>query len=139
MDWLIDLVSSVLVFMSSTGKGFQIDYRSITLHAVSKSDSDTPYVYCQLDSEEQDEADDEDMALSELSIIPPNTADRTSLCVSLRAILMDGLKWKIYSKPYLIAPHSTPTQCQTLQTKMKTRTSPRQHSSRLTQKTKNKN
>ncbi|KAJ3786150.1 regulator of volume decrease after cellular swelling-domain-containing protein [Lentinula aff. detonsa] len=38
----------VLIFMSKTGKGFQIEYPSITLHAVSRGDT-PPSIYCQLD------------------------------------------------------------------------------------------
>ena len=34
--------------MSKSGKGFQIEYPSITLHAVSKGDT-SPSIYCQLD------------------------------------------------------------------------------------------
>ena len=39
---------SVLVFMSTTGVGFQIEYPAITLHAVSRGESG-PSIYCQLD------------------------------------------------------------------------------------------
>jgi hypothetical protein len=43
------LVFSVLVFQSSTtGRTFQIEYPSITLHAISRGESG-PFVYCQLD------------------------------------------------------------------------------------------
>ncbi|KAG2018005.1 hypothetical protein CC2G_007464 [Coprinopsis cinerea AmutBmut pab1-1] len=44
------VLTSVLVFVSSTGKAFQVEYPSITLHAVSKSGS-KPSIYCQLDEE----------------------------------------------------------------------------------------
>ncbi|KIK59797.1 hypothetical protein GYMLUDRAFT_59920 [Collybiopsis luxurians FD-317 M1] len=42
------VLESVLIFMSKTGKGFQIEYPSITLHAVSRGDT-SPSIYCQLD------------------------------------------------------------------------------------------
>lgn len=40
---------SALVFMSITGKGFQITYPSITLHAISRSGEGPASIYCQLD------------------------------------------------------------------------------------------
>ncbi|KAF6754509.1 regulator of volume decrease after cellular swelling-domain-containing protein [Ephemerocybe angulata] len=42
------VLTSVLVFASSTGRNFQIEYPSITLHAIQRSDS-RPSIYCQLD------------------------------------------------------------------------------------------
>lgn len=42
-------VHSALVFMSTTGKGFQITYPSITLHAISRSGEGPASIYCQLD------------------------------------------------------------------------------------------
>ncbi|PFH53131.1 hypothetical protein AMATHDRAFT_138305 [Amanita thiersii Skay4041] len=41
------VISSSLVFMSNTGRGFQIQYPSITLHAIARA-STQPAVYCQL-------------------------------------------------------------------------------------------
>ena len=75
--------SSVLVFMSLAGHGFQIEYPAITLHAVSRSDS-RPSIYCQLDEAYgQDVAasneDEDDMR--ELNIVPQN-ADSRALLVS---------------------------------------------------------
>lgn len=35
--------------MSTTGKGFQITYPSITLHAISRSGEGPASIYCQLD------------------------------------------------------------------------------------------
>ncbi|KAM6504302.1 Regulator of volume decrease after cellular swelling domain containing protein [Amanita muscaria] len=46
----LHVLSSVLVFMSTTGRGFQIEYPSITLHAISRA-GDRPSLYCQLDEE----------------------------------------------------------------------------------------
>ena len=46
----VDGLDSVLVFMSTTGHGFKIDYPSITLHAISRA-GDRPSIYCQLDEE----------------------------------------------------------------------------------------
>ncbi|KAJ7678548.1 regulator of volume decrease after cellular swelling-domain-containing protein [Mycena rosella] len=42
------IIESVLVFMSTTGRGFQIEYPAITLHAVSRAEAG-PSIYCQLD------------------------------------------------------------------------------------------
>ncbi|KAJ7220026.1 regulator of volume decrease after cellular swelling-domain-containing protein, partial [Mycena pura] len=67
------IIESVLVFMSSTGRAFQIEYPAITLHAVSRAEAG-PSIYCQLDEHagepegaaSNDEMDD----MRELSIIP---------------------------------------------------------------------
>ncbi|KAJ7467194.1 hypothetical protein FB451DRAFT_1260431 [Mycena latifolia] len=74
------MISSVLVFMSATGRGLQIQYPSITLHAVSRADSGPSiyWIYCQLD-ETPDDADDilsDDNVnhMRELSIVPRSTA-----------------------------------------------------------------
>ncbi|THH14266.1 hypothetical protein EW146_g6040 [Bondarzewia mesenterica] len=47
------IIESVLVFMSSTGRGFQVEYPSITLHAISRAETG-PFIYCQLDESAQD-------------------------------------------------------------------------------------
>ncbi|KAJ4480669.1 regulator of volume decrease after cellular swelling-domain-containing protein [Lentinula edodes] len=47
-EGILYVLESVLIFMSKTGKGFQIEYPSITLHAVSRGDT-PPSIYCQLD------------------------------------------------------------------------------------------
>ncbi|OAX36666.1 hypothetical protein K503DRAFT_793265 [Rhizopogon vinicolor AM-OR11-026] len=88
------VIESALVFMSSTGVGFQVPYQAITLHAIARPESG-PSIYCQLDelagepaaadSPENDEAAD----MRELSIIPSNNAslelifEAMSLCASL--------------------------------------------------------
>jgi chloride channel, nucleotide-sensitive, 1A len=92
---LTDLLpNSVLAFMSSTGRGFQIEYPSITLHAISRAESG-PAIYCQLD-ETPPESDalpanleDGDSPMRELNITPQNQASRTYVfsrsCLSLRS------------------------------------------------------
>ncbi|KAG1852973.1 regulator of volume decrease after cellular swelling-domain-containing protein [Suillus tomentosus] len=88
------VIENALVFMSSTGVGFQVPYPAITLHAIARPESG-PSIYCQLDelagepgaaeSPENDEASD----MRELSIIPSNPAslelifEAMSLCASL--------------------------------------------------------
>ncbi|KAG1870707.1 regulator of volume decrease after cellular swelling-domain-containing protein [Suillus subalutaceus] len=42
------VIESALVFMSSTGVGFQVPYPAITLHAIARPESG-PSIYCQLD------------------------------------------------------------------------------------------
>ncbi|KAF7297148.1 hypothetical protein MIND_00947800 [Mycena indigotica] len=63
------VIESVLVFMSTTGCGFQIEYPTITLHAVSRGDAG-PSIYCQLDDPSDNDADN----MRELNILP-QTAD----------------------------------------------------------------
>jgi len=80
--------------MSNTGRGFQIEYPSITLHAISRQDG-RPSIYCQLDEatdaaiqqlshtdlngteneedeQEEDQGGEVDTPMRELSIIPQN-------------------------------------------------------------------
>ncbi|EIW84174.1 hypothetical protein CONPUDRAFT_151209 [Coniophora puteana RWD-64-598 SS2] len=82
-----------LAFVSSTGKGFEIQYPSITLHAISRAESG-PSIYCQLDETDENQHppanDDEGFsAMRELNIIPqdPNSLgdifEAMSLCASL--------------------------------------------------------
>ncbi|KAF7327489.1 hypothetical protein MKEN_00327500 [Mycena kentingensis (nom. inval.)] len=67
------VIESVLVFMSTTNRGFQVEYPAITLHAVSRAETG-PSIYCQLDQNagapegiaSSDQVDD----MLELSIIP---------------------------------------------------------------------
>ncbi|KAF4613912.1 hypothetical protein D9613_007854 [Agrocybe pediades] len=71
------ILTSVLVFMSSNGVGFQVEYRAITLHAVSRGESG-PSLYCQLDesygTENAASADNDDdyTDMRELTIVPAN-------------------------------------------------------------------
>ncbi|KAJ7646774.1 regulator of volume decrease after cellular swelling-domain-containing protein [Roridomyces roridus] len=69
------VIESVLVFMSTTGRGWQIEYPSITLHAMSRGEAG-PSIYCQLDESVGSSNDDGDAEMRELSIIP---MDATSL------------------------------------------------------------
>lgn len=67
-----NLLFSALVFFSTLGRGFQVEYPSITLHAVSRGESG-PSIYCQLDenSAEQNATEGEEYAdMRELSIVP---------------------------------------------------------------------
>ncbi|OSC99960.1 hypothetical protein PYCCODRAFT_1437932 [Trametes coccinea BRFM310] len=88
------VIESHLVFMSSTGRGFQVEYPKITLHAVSRGESG-PSIYCQLDDganaagDEQPQNEEEDLAMRELSIIPKDASalepifEALSYCASL--------------------------------------------------------
>ncbi|KAJ7510338.1 regulator of volume decrease after cellular swelling-domain-containing protein [Mycena galericulata] len=71
------IIESVLVFMSTTGRGFQIEYPAITLHAVSRAEAG-PSIYCQLDEhvgEAEGAASNDEMSdMRELSIIPQSAA-----------------------------------------------------------------
>ncbi|KAF8633100.1 hypothetical protein AX15_001517 [Amanita polypyramis BW_CC] len=94
------VISSVLAFVSTTGRGFQIEYPSITLHAISRAEGQ-PSIYCQLDEGTNTTADrpsrtdlngteeKEYTSMRELSIIPqdPGTLETIfealSQCASL--------------------------------------------------------
>lgn len=72
--------------MSTTGRGFQIEYPAITLHAISRGEKG-PAIYCQLDESIGNDAalalaDEEDSELWELTILPQNPASRKSFCWS---------------------------------------------------------
>ncbi|KAF9463875.1 regulator of volume decrease after cellular swelling-domain-containing protein [Collybia nuda] len=69
------VLTSVLVYMSTTGRGFQIEYPAITLHAVSRGEQG-PSIYCQLDEsmEGVEAAEDGVAEMRELSIVPQNAA-----------------------------------------------------------------
>lgn len=71
----------MLAFQSSTtGRAFQIEYPSITLHAISRGESG-PFVYCQLDDSPEVAADggDEDvLPMRELSLTPQPSDSRAS-------------------------------------------------------------
>ena len=71
--------ASALVFMSSTGRGFQVKYPAITLHAISRGDA--PSIYCQLDETDNSSPPDEsseDVPMRELTIVPQDPGSRTS-------------------------------------------------------------
>lgn len=69
------IVESALVFMSVSGRGFSVDYPSITLHAISRAESG-PSLYCQLDeavdlnNDVSLEDDNVDTEMRELFIVP---------------------------------------------------------------------
>lgn len=75
------LYYSVLVFMSANGRGIQVEYPSITLHAISRADN-KPSIYCQLDEQVPStdapaEGEEEDTNMRELIIVPQASASRT--------------------------------------------------------------
>ncbi|ESK85124.1 methylosome subunit [Moniliophthora roreri MCA 2997] len=90
------VIESTLAFTSTTGRGFQIEYPSITLHAISRSQSG-PSIYCQLDETSVEvngntasEGDAvEDMDMRELNIVPQNESslepifEALSICAAL--------------------------------------------------------
>jgi chloride channel, nucleotide-sensitive, 1A len=61
--------------MSDTGRGCQIEYPAITLHAVSRGEHG-PSIYCQLDEHAGEptaaSVDEGDSEMRELTIIPQN-------------------------------------------------------------------
>ncbi|KAH9924235.1 regulator of volume decrease after cellular swelling-domain-containing protein [Amylocystis lapponica] len=89
----LHILESVLVFMSTTGHGFQVEYPAITLHAISRAEAG-PSIYCQLDQvpspdEDVPAADDAASELKELIIVPQDGAalepifEGLSYCASL--------------------------------------------------------
>ncbi|KZT68504.1 hypothetical protein DAEQUDRAFT_671393 [Daedalea quercina L-15889] len=88
------VIDSALVFMSASGRGWSVEYPSITLHAISRAESG-PSIYCQLDEAAAladgnapiDEGVDTEM--KELIIVPKDAAalepifEALSLCASL--------------------------------------------------------
>jgi chloride channel, nucleotide-sensitive, 1A len=78
-----------MIFMSVTGKGFQVEYPSITLHAISRAEN-KPSIYCQLDESipEVPADDNEDTnEMKELFIIP-QVAESCMYCPMLPATLL---------------------------------------------------
>jgi nucleotide-sensitive chloride channel 1A len=78
--------------MSNTGRGFQIEYPAITLHAVSRGERG-PSIYCQLDERagEPNAAaieDEDDSEMRELTIIPQNP---TSGMYTIRSFVCDAV------------------------------------------------
>ncbi|KAI0806031.1 regulator of volume decrease after cellular swelling-domain-containing protein [Irpex lacteus] len=67
------VIESVLIYKSASGRGIQIEYPSITLHAISRAESG-PSIYCQLDESTatpDGHADEEETTeMRELTIIP---------------------------------------------------------------------
>jgi hypothetical protein len=102
---------SVLVFMSTTRRGFQIEYPAITLHAVSRAES-RPSIYCQLDEHageaEAAASNDEMNDMRELSIVPQSASSCTFITVWY-ATKSDPVQWNQYSRPFLGVRLCTPT------------------------------
>lgn len=80
----LTLNKSVLAFISTSGKGFEVPYPAITLHAISRTETG-PSIYCQLDesfrksndtSAVGNAEDEEESAMSELIIVPSDAASR---------------------------------------------------------------
>lgn len=70
------------MFMSSSGRGIQLEYPTITLHAVSRAAAG-PSIYCQLDEnpgnveQKADVGDEEDVTpMRELNIVPKDASSR---------------------------------------------------------------
>ncbi|KAI0784457.1 regulator of volume decrease after cellular swelling-domain-containing protein [Abortiporus biennis] len=81
------VIESVLVFLSSTGRGFQVEYPTITLHAISRAESG-PSIYCQLDEtvgapESVQPDENEDTPMRELSIVPKDTSSLEAIFEAL--------------------------------------------------------
>ena len=86
-------VSSVLAFISTTGRGFQVEYPSITLHAISRTESG-PSIYCQLDETptgDQAENDEDNSPMRELKIVPERVEARMFSLTSARSDYPEGL------------------------------------------------
>lgn len=91
-DGTLYVIESVLAFMSPSGRGFQVEYPTITLHAISRAESG-PSIYCQLEEQSADaaqsEGDEEVSEFKELSILPKDPEsletifEALSLCASL--------------------------------------------------------
>ncbi|KAI0774969.1 regulator of volume decrease after cellular swelling-domain-containing protein [Trametes elegans] len=90
------VIESHLVFLSATGRGFQVEYPSITLHAISRGEKG-PSIYCQLDegapaaeNGQPQNGEEEDVSdMRELTILPKDPSalesifEALSLCASL--------------------------------------------------------
>ncbi|KAI0346198.1 hypothetical protein BDW22DRAFT_1388162 [Trametopsis cervina] len=87
------IIESVLIYMAASGRGIQIEYPSITLHAISRAETG-PSIYCQLDESSPTAvgpaADDEDtMEMRELVIVPKQASalepifESLSICAAL--------------------------------------------------------
>lgn len=66
------IIESLLAFISTTGRGFQVGYPSISLHAISRTEAG-PFIYCQLDETptgDHLENCEDDSPMRELKIVP---------------------------------------------------------------------
>lgn len=77
----------MFVFFSTRGHGFQVEYPSITLHAISRGDS-VPSIYCQLaelgEGQNGGDEDEEFSEIQELKIIPSTSDSR--MCVPFHVV-----------------------------------------------------
>jgi chloride channel, nucleotide-sensitive, 1A len=76
--WYFSDFSSVLAFLSDTGKGIQIVYPTITLHAIARGEAG-PTIYCQLDEGSQGDGaieTEEVQDMRELKLLPTDPASR---------------------------------------------------------------
>ncbi|KAI0090183.1 regulator of volume decrease after cellular swelling-domain-containing protein [Irpex rosettiformis] len=86
------VIESVLVYKAASGRGIQIEYPSITLHAISRAESG-PSIYCQLDESaatpDANGDEGETTEMRELTIIPKEVAalelifEALSVCAAL--------------------------------------------------------
>ena len=89
----ISSVSSVLAFISTTGRGFQVEYPAITLHAISRTEAG-PSIYCQLDETpagDQTDGDHDDSPMRELKIVPERVEAREFSLTFPRSACPKGL------------------------------------------------
>ena len=98
----VSFVSSVLVFFSITGRGFQVEYPSITLHAISRAESGS-CIYCQLDETptgDRTENDEDESPMRELKIIPERVEAREFSLTSVelpRELIRSLFQSNVYS------------------------------------------
>lgn len=76
--------------MAASGRGIQVEYPSITLHAISRAEAG-PSIYCQLDETAglpaaEQVGDEEDKPMRELIIIP--SAPTARMFVDVRIFFM---------------------------------------------------
>lgn len=79
------IIESVLAFISTTGRGFQVEYPSITLHAISRTESGQS-IYCQLDEappEGGPDTDESNSPMRELKIVPERAEALDSIFESM--------------------------------------------------------
>ncbi|KAJ3906459.1 regulator of volume decrease after cellular swelling-domain-containing protein [Lentinula edodes] len=122
-EGILYVLESVLIFMSKTGKGFQIEYPSITLHAVSRGDT-PPSIYCQLDEssakamemledENEEEETQEDMDMRVLNIVPSRVEsldpifEALSLCAALHPDPPGSDDEEDFDEAFIDAPDDT--------------------------------
>lgn len=105
--------------MSATGRGFQLEYPSITLHAISRGEQG-PSIYCQLDDtvnaaeNAKPQNDEEDVAdMSELTILPKDPFARASASFCARSCTHDIPQSSLYSRRSPSAHPSIPTLART--------------------------